>query len=78
VIVFSSLALLYNICSFAKLSREVCGSVYGTHGLSFLMYTRSSDLVCTIDELQLCLLIHSAFTFVEVEPGKHVAEPFFG
>jgi hypothetical protein len=32
-VVFTSLALLYNLCSSAKLDWEVCGSANGTHGL---------------------------------------------
>jgi hypothetical protein len=32
-VVFTSLALLYNLCSSAKLNWEVCGSADGTHGL---------------------------------------------
>jgi hypothetical protein len=32
-VVFPSLALLYNLCSSAKLDWEVCGSADGTHGL---------------------------------------------
>ncbi len=32
-VVFTSLALLYNLCSSAKLDWEVCGSADGTHGL---------------------------------------------
>jgi hypothetical protein len=32
-VVFTSLALLYNLCSAAKLGWQVCGSADGTHGL---------------------------------------------